>query len=155
MTDEFESTPRPDSAGRRGAPPVRGRGRGAPASSAVPVRRSSRLSTTSAVPESREMMPPPTRGGGGADGGEPGAGAARALWLLRQLANGYRLLCQYKCQDAVTAFQALPHCQYNTGWVLNQVGRAHFEMVQYTEALRAFEQALTLTLALALTLTLT
>ena len=108
MTDEFESTPRPDSAGRRGAPPVRGRGRGAPASSAVPVRRSSRLSTTSAVPESREMMPPPTRGGGGADGGEPGAGAARALWLLRQLANGYRLLCQYKCQDAVTAFKALP-----------------------------------------------
>ena len=41
----------------------------------------------------------------------------------------------------MVAFQALPHCQYNTGWVLNQVGRAHFEMVQYAEALRAFEQA--------------
>ena len=32
-----------------------------------------------------------------------------------------------ECQDAVLAFRALPHRQYNTGWVLNQVGRAHFE----------------------------
>ena len=63
------------------------------------------------------------------------------LTLTRQLAHGYRLLCQFKCQEAVTTFQALPQCQYNTGWVLNQVGRAHFEMVQYSEALRAFEQA--------------
>ena len=49
------------------------------------------------------MLPPPTRGA--ADGAEPGAGAARALWLLRQLANGYRLLCQFKCQEAVASFQ--------------------------------------------------
>ena len=138
---------RPDSARSRGGRPAPGRGRVAPASSAVPVRRSSRLSTGTGAPgtDARgEMPPPPGRaggaaGGGGGEGGEQGA--ARALWLLRQLSNGYRLLCQYKCQEAVLAFQALPHCQYNTGWVLNQVGRAHFEMVQYTEALRAFEQA--------------
>ena len=73
--------------------------------------------------------------GAGADG------ANAALWLLRQLASGYRFLCQYKCQDAVLAFHALPPRHYDTGWVLNQVGRAHFEMVQYSEALRAFERA--------------
>ena len=123
----------------------RGRALGG-SSSGVPVRRSSRLSSTGpdsaaaqAAAISRGEMPPPALprapGGGGGDG------AAAALWLLRQLADGYRALCQYRCYDAVNAFKALPSRQYNTGWVLNQVGRAHFEMVQYADALRAFEQA--------------
>ena len=115
--------------------------------SGVPVRRSSRLSTGGAPAGAggaadAPNMPPPSASRpqtasavGGADG------AQAALWLLRQCASGYRSLCLYKCQDAVHAFKALPQRQYNTGWVLNQVGRAHFEMVQYAEALRAFEQA--------------
>ena len=118
--------------------------------SGVPVRRSSRLSSTSgaAQPEAREIPSPsvPRSVGGGGAGGAGGlggseAGSQAALWLLRQLANGYRSLCVYKCNDAVHAFRSLPARQYNTGWVLTQVGRAHFEMVQYAEALKAFEQA--------------
>ena len=31
----------------------------------------------------------------------------------------------------------IPWLVKHTGWVLNQVGRAHFELVQYAEALRA------------------
>ena len=42
---------------------------------------------------------------------------------------------------AATLCQALPEKQQHTGWVLTQKGRAHFEMVQYADALRAFELA--------------
>ncbi|CAH1449174.1 unnamed protein product [Lactuca virosa] len=38
-------------------------------------------------------------------------------------------------------FLQLPHKQYNTGWVLSQVGKAHFELVDYLEAERAFSNA--------------
>lgn len=133
-------------------PVRRGRALGA-SGSGVPVRRSSRLSSTGGPadavggPAAAREMPPPSmaRGGGGGLGpavaGGSADGSQAALWLLRQLAAGFRSLCLYKCQDAVLAFRALPHRQYNTGWVLNQVGRAHFEMVQYSEALKAFEQS--------------
>lgn len=67
-------------------------------------------------------------------------GAARAVALLRQLALAFRLLCQFRCADAIREFSALPAAHYATGWVLTQVGRAYYEMVQYPEALRTFEQ---------------
>ncbi|KAK9071814.1 hypothetical protein SSX86_008243 [Deinandra increscens subsp. villosa] len=35
----------------------------------------------------------------------------------------------------------LPHKHYNTGWVLSQVGKAHFELVDYKESERAFNNA--------------
>lgn len=38
-------------------------------------------------------------------------------------------------------FHQLPISQYQTGWVLCQVGRAYFEMVDYAEAQIAFQQA--------------
>ena len=140
--------------GRRGGSGIasgiasrRGRGGGAAPSlpaggacgSSVPVRRSSRLSSGSAA-DAREMPPPSPRtaSGGGAQG------AQSALWLLEQLAIGYRYLCQYKCGEAVATFNALPERQRRTGWVLNQLGRAHFEMVQYADALKAFELAQTI-----------
>lgn len=53
-------------------------------------------------------------------------GPRQPLWLL---------------QEAVEAFSRLPTNQYSTGWVLCQVGRAHFEMVDYPAAARAFEWA--------------
>ncbi|CAI9293808.1 unnamed protein product [Lactuca saligna] len=43
--------------------------------------------------------------------------------------------------DALDVFLQLPHKQYNTGWVLFQVGKAHFELVDYLEAERAFSNA--------------
>ena len=44
-------------------------------------------------------------------------------------------------QEAVAAFERLPAEQYGTGWVLCCVGRAHYEMVDYPAAARAFEWA--------------
>jgi anaphase-promoting complex subunit 3 len=44
-------------------------------------------------------------------------------------------------QDALAAFARLPPAQYNTGWVLCQVGRAHAEAVDYASAERAFAAA--------------
>ncbi|PIA42766.1 hypothetical protein AQUCO_02000310v1 [Aquilegia coerulea] len=65
-------------------------------------------------------------------------GVSELLSLLRTLGEGYRLSCLYRCQDALDAYRKLSHKQYNTGWVLSQVGRAHFELVDYLEADHAF-----------------
>ncbi|KAK4747336.1 hypothetical protein SAY87_026373 [Trapa incisa] len=64
--------------------------------------------------------------------------AGEILGLLRLFGEGYRLSCIYKCQDALEAYSKLPHKHYNTGWVLSQVGKAYFELVDYLEADRAF-----------------
>lgn len=65
-------------------------------------------------------------------------GVSELLSLLRTLGEGYRLSCMYRCQDALDVYRKLSHKQYNTGWVLSQVGRAYFEMVNYLEADHAF-----------------
>ncbi|XP_022865632.1 cell division cycle protein 27 homolog B-like [Olea europaea var. sylvestris] len=69
------------------------------------------------------------------------AGASEILGLLMILGEGYRLSCLYRCQDALDTYIKLPQKHYNTGWVLSQVGKAHFEMVDYIEADRAFSHA--------------
>ncbi|KAL0441706.1 UNVERIFIED_CONTAM: Cell division cycle protein 27B [Sesamum radiatum] len=48
-----------------------------------------------------------------------------------------------RCQDALDIYIKLPQKHYNTGWVLSQVGKAYFEMVDYLEADRAFSLART------------
>ncbi|KAL8228762.1 hypothetical protein R6Q57_013662 [Mikania cordata] len=68
-------------------------------------------------------------------------GALEVLSLLKIIGEGYRLSCLYRCQDALDVFLQLPHKHYNTGWVLSQVGKAHFEMVDYLEAKCAFNNA--------------
>ncbi|EXB59785.1 Cell division cycle protein 27-B-like protein [Morus notabilis] len=68
-------------------------------------------------------------------------GIAEILSLLGTLGEGYRLSCMYKCQDALDVYLKLPHKHYNTGWVLSQVGKAYFELVDYLEADRAFSLA--------------
>ncbi|WOK95310.1 cell division cycle protein [Canna indica] len=69
------------------------------------------------------------------------SGAQDLLGLLRILAEGYRLLCLYRCQEALEVYLKLSEKQYNTGWVLSQVGRAQFELVDYLEADRFFDLA--------------
>ena len=130
-------------AGRKGSmqppPPAGRRGRVAGgAASAVPVRRSSRLSSGGSAKEadSSEMPPPPppsalsVGGGGGGGGGgvdeDDDEGELRAQRLLRQCASAYRLLCLYRCQESVAAFDALPQRHRETAWALSQVGRAQF-----------------------------
>ncbi|KAL8113227.1 hypothetical protein AgCh_020520 [Apium graveolens] len=69
------------------------------------------------------------------------AGARELVMLLAILGEGYRLSCMYHCQDALAVYLKLPNKHYNTGWVLSQVGKAHFELVDYLEADFAFNQA--------------
>ncbi|KAJ6832678.1 cell division cycle protein 27-like protein B [Iris pallida] len=61
------------------------------------------------------------------------------LSLLRILGEGYRLSCLYRSQEALEVYQRLPQHQYYTGWVLSQVGKAHFELIDYFEADRVFD----------------
>ncbi|XP_076885371.1 cell division cycle protein 27 homolog B-like isoform X1 [Bidens hawaiensis] len=68
-------------------------------------------------------------------------GALEVLSLLKILGEGYRLSCLYRCKDALDVFLQLPLKHYNTSWVLSQVGKAHFELVDYIEAERAFRGA--------------
>ncbi|XP_051147998.1 cell division cycle protein 27 homolog B isoform X2 [Andrographis paniculata] len=68
-------------------------------------------------------------------------GASDILALLRLLGEGFRLSCLCRCQDALDTYTKLPPKHYNTGWVLSQVGKAYFELVDYLEADHAFTRA--------------
>ncbi|KAL9682272.1 hypothetical protein QQ045_014067 [Rhodiola kirilowii] len=68
-------------------------------------------------------------------------GASKMLGLLRTLGQGLRLSSMYSFQDALDIYLQLPQKHYNTGWVLSQVGKLHFEQVDYNEADRAFSRA--------------
>ena len=49
------------------------------------------------------------------------------LKLLLGVGKAYAALAQYDCCKAVQLFEELPEHQYNTAWVLAQIGRAYFE----------------------------
>ncbi|XP_002968773.2 cell division cycle protein 27 homolog B [Selaginella moellendorffii] len=74
-------------------------------------------------------------------GSKLGEGATELLALLKVLGEGFKHVCMYESQEALEAFAKLPQNQYETGWVLCQIGRAYFEMVDYAEAERAFSWA--------------
>ncbi|XP_027922455.1 cell division cycle protein 27 homolog B-like [Vigna unguiculata] len=74
-------------------------------------------------------------------GSKISTGASEILTLLRVLGEGYRLSCLYRSQDALDTYLKLPQKHYNTGWVLSQVGKAYFELVDYLEADCAFSRA--------------
>lgn len=60
--------------------------------------------------------------------------------VLREMGRGYQLLCSYSCRDAINVLSALPPQHYNTGWVLSHIGRAHFELAEYSQAERVFSE---------------
>ncbi|KAL6603817.1 hypothetical protein ACP70R_044178 [Stipagrostis hirtigluma subsp. patula] len=68
-------------------------------------------------------------------------GIRELLGLLRTLGEGFKLSCLFKCQEALEVYRKLPEPQFNTGWVLCQVGKAYFELVDYLEADHYFELA--------------
>lgn len=52
---------------------------------------------------------------------------------MRDIGRGYVALCSYNCKEAINILSQLPTHHYNTGWVLSQIGRAHFELAEYTQ----------------------
>lgn len=67
-------------------------------------------------------------------------GMNSVLGLLRIIGEAVFLMNMYKCKEALEAFSRLPSNQYNSGWVLCQVARIHYEMVDYEEAKSIFEK---------------
>ncbi|XP_021891927.1 cell division cycle protein 27 homolog B isoform X2 [Carica papaya] len=66
------------------------------------------------------------------------SGITDTLDLMRHIGEGYRLLCMYRCQEALNVYQKLPQKHYNTAWILSQVGKAYFELVDYLNAGHVF-----------------
>jgi anaphase-promoting complex subunit 3 len=62
------------------------------------------------------------------------------LDLLLKIGSGYRLLCRYDATKALEAFASVPKAQRETPWVLAQIGKAHYERTQYTEAENVFRK---------------
>lgn len=67
-------------------------------------------------------------------------GEAACVSLLQMLGEGYRLLSLYRCGEAIEAFSRVPLQHYSTGWVLQCVGQAYFEMVDYISSEKVFQQ---------------
>jgi len=65
-------------------------------------------------------------------------GQHQALNILRAIGAGFQAMAFYQCRDALSIFERLPPHHFQTGWVLCQVGRAHFELVEYAEAAKVF-----------------
>ncbi|XP_033933732.2 cell division cycle protein 27 homolog, partial [Pseudochaenichthys georgianus] len=61
------------------------------------------------------------------------AAADSVMALLRELGRGYQALCSYNCREAINILSSLPPPHYNTGWVLTHIGRAYFELAEYTQ----------------------
>ena len=55
------------------------------------------------------------------------------MTLLKEIGQAYTTLNTFDCKKALQCFNQLPPHQYNTAWVLAQVGRAYFELAQYHE----------------------
>ena len=47
------------------------------------------------------------------------------------MGRAYQSLASYECHKALEQFSDLPPRHHNTGWVLVQVAKAHFELAQY------------------------
>ncbi|XP_033913883.1 cell division cycle protein 27 homolog isoform X3 [Acipenser ruthenus] len=68
------------------------------------------------------------------------AAADGLMNLMRDMGKGYLALCSYNCKEAISILSQLPSHHYNTGWVLCQIGRAHFELAEYMQAERIFSE---------------
>ncbi|XP_025096976.1 cell division cycle protein 27 homolog isoform X2 [Pomacea canaliculata] len=62
------------------------------------------------------------------------------LKLLLVIGKAYGALAQYDCRRAVQLFGELPEHQYNTAWVLTQIGRAYFEQGDFQKAASMFSE---------------
>eukprot|EP01025_Chloroclados_australasicus_P011355 TRINITY_DN1490_c1_g1_i3.p1 TRINITY_DN1490_c1_g1~~TRINITY_DN1490_c1_g1_i3.p1 ORF type:complete len:610 (+),score=74.59 TRINITY_DN1490_c1_g1_i3:411-2240(+) len=68
-------------------------------------------------------------------------GRIQLVKLLRSLGLGYYYLCQHMSQDSIKAFRNLPEQQFSTAWVMTQIGRAHYEALEYRQAITSFDKA--------------
>ncbi|KAK3082935.1 hypothetical protein FSP39_009477, partial [Pinctada imbricata] len=65
---------------------------------------------------------------------------AGVLHLLQGMGEAFQALSQYNCTKAVELLNDLPPNQYNTGYVLCQMGKAYFEMADHQMAEKMFSK---------------
>lgn len=59
--------------------------------------------------------------------------------LLRELGQGFLLITQYKCKEAIESLQSsIPPHQLNTSWVQSLIGLAHYELADYEKSCSIF-----------------
>ncbi|XP_069701622.1 cell division cycle protein 27 homolog isoform X2 [Periplaneta americana] len=60
--------------------------------------------------------------------------------LLRDMGTAYLHLSQFNCRKAIECLNNLPPQHYNTGWVLSLLGKAHYELTEYQQAVKYFSE---------------
>lgn len=60
--------------------------------------------------------------------------------LLRDMGQAYLHLSQYNCEAAITELTNLPTHQYTTTWVYSMIGLAYFELTDYDNCIKCFEE---------------
>jgi len=71
----------------------------------------------------------------------PKDSVAMVASIFHPIMSGVRHLAMFRCQEAIAALKKCTPEQYETGYVLTQVGKAYAEAVEYTESAKAFERA--------------
>lgn len=66
------------------------------------------------------------------------ADAKDLMWLLRKIGYAYVKQIKYACTEAIAAYKSLPVNQYETGWILTQVGQCYLDIQEYEEAEKIF-----------------
>jgi len=101
-------------------------------------------------PRSPDTSPPPTikqperrRGSVGSVAAAMNANNA-AFLDLRRLATAFALQSDYKCKDAVEIYQTVSQQHLGSAWVLAQLGRCYFDMVDYHKSIAMFQRAIRL-----------
>jgi len=62
------------------------------------------------------------------------------LFLLKQIGLAYQKIGHYNCKEAVRLLQLLPPKHTTSTWVLGLLGKCHFELAEYREAVKYFAQ---------------
>merc|ERR1719318_383477 len=62
------------------------------------------------------------------------------LLLLKQVGLAYQKIGHYNCREAVRLLQLLPPKHATSTWVLALLGKCHFELAEYREAVKYFAQ---------------
>ncbi|XP_067120824.1 cell division cycle protein 27 homolog isoform X1 [Centruroides vittatus] len=62
------------------------------------------------------------------------------MQLLQELGWACLYLGHFCCRKAIEVLSRLPPHHYYTGWVLTALGRAHFELAEYEQAINIFQE---------------
>lgn len=68
------------------------------------------------------------------------ASAEGLMQLLQDMGWARLYIGHYCCKKAIEILNSLPPQHYNTGWVLATLGRAYFELADYSQAVKMFQE---------------